>query len=407
MTLDAPARRDETKRQRLPRGLVFLLAIGTIVVIPSVALSILASRPLDLERLSREATPFVERGGRRLPKAGCGLNEQPTETGCAVMATTFSSLPVSFASSNPERGLAELRGTLTIPDGAADRRPGVLLIGGSGPTDRDCVTSGNLVVRHARFGFLQAVAELLSRQGLVVLRYDKRSCGRCYPNAGADPAGFRFQHLVDDAADAAQYLRARDEVAAGAIVIAGHSQGGQLAPFVAAGERSVAAVILLAGTTQTMEEGLTGQLERFARLRLEQLDVLGALGARAQRDRYQRCFDRLRSAFDPTEQCMGGGVTQQALLEGEELARKTVDRLRELTVPVLAVQGVLDRNTDPQVAVILREIMSSRDGEVHFVAGVGHSLTDAARPADRQLAPVVTRAIGEFLRTVRPTEPFP
>lgn len=377
------------------------------MAVPAVVLSVLASRPLDLERIDRETPPFVERGGRRLPTTGCGLNETPTATGCAMQATTFSSSPVSFPSRHPERGLALLDGTLTVPDGLSERRPAVVLIGGSGPTARDGESTGDLVVRHARFPILTAVAELLARQGLVVLRYDKRTCGRCYPNRRVDTSGFRFQHLVDDAIDAALFLRERDDVDAGALVIAGHSQGGQLAPFVAREVPGVAAVILLAGTTETLEEGLTGQLERLARLRLDQLDLLGALAARAERDRVQRCFDRLRAAFVPEEMCVGGGVSQQAVLDGEALAREALPTLLSLAVPVLAVQGALDRNVDPQVARILRETLAPRDGEVHLVTRVGHSLIDSARRDDPQLAPAVGQAVGEFLRTVRPVVSLP
>ena len=316
-------------------------------------------------------------------------------------------MPVRFPSSHPERGIDELVGTLTVPRDVAGKRPAAVLIGGSGPTDRDSLTTGNLIVRHAPFRLLKTVAELLSRQGIVVLRYDKRSCGPCYPAAQEDTKGFRFSHLIDDARDAVSYLKAHDEVDADNIVVVGHSQGGQLAPFVANAEPSVAAVVLLAATTQTLEAGLTGQLERLAQLRLEQYDVLGMLSARAQAGHHRTCFERMRADLVPDEVCLGGGVTQQALLEGEKMAATTIDAVSALTVPVLAIQGTLDRNIDPAVITGLRDVLATKAAAVHLVSGVGHSLVDAYHPAEPRLAHAVEAALVSFLDTTPQRAPSP
>jgi alpha-beta hydrolase superfamily lysophospholipase len=382
-------------------GLKIIIAICVAVVVPAVAIAGLASRPLDLHRIDAQQQPFVEQSARRAAGAGCGLNERRGNGRCEPVATTFESLPIQFPSSYPKRGLEELAGTLTLPQALEGQRPGVVLIGGSGPTQRDGETIGNLVVRHAPFAFLKTMAEMLSRQGLVVLRYDKRSCAGCYPGSHVDTSGFRFHHLIDDALDAVKYLQGREEVDGSHIIVAGHSQGGQLAPFVAHAAEGVAGVILLAATTQTMEVGLIGQLNRLKQLRLDQYDLLGALTARAQRDHYRRCFERIRADFVADEMCIGGGVTQQALKEGEAMAAKTVEKAATLPVPVLAIQGALDRNIDPAVITGLRDALAGRDASVHYVSGVGHTLTDAYRPAEPRLAPAVEEAIVTFLRSIR------
>jgi alpha-beta hydrolase superfamily lysophospholipase len=62
----------------------------------------------------------------------------------------------------------ELSGSLTIPD-STGRFPAVVLIAGSGPHDRDETIFG-----HKPF---LVIADHLTRNGFVVLRYDKRGIG--------------------------------------------------------------------------------------------------------------------------------------------------------------------------------------------------------------------------------------
>lgn len=385
----------ETATSRIRNRLRVVIAICVMLTVPAVVVVALAARPLDLRRIDAQQEPFETHGPAL--RGGCGLNQEHRDGGCVVLTTVFESQPVRFASRHPERGIAELAGTLTIPGDVAGKRPGAVLIGGSGPTDRDGVTTGDLVVRHRPFPLLKQTAELLSRQGIVVLRYDKRSCGRCYPTAAHNTKGFRFAHLVDDARDAVRYLAAREEVDAHNIVVIGHSQGGQLAPVVANAEPRVAAVVMLAATTQTLEAGLTGQLERVAELRREQYDVFGMLRARSQADHHRACFHRMRTELSPDEVCVGGGITQQALAEGEDMARATLAEVAALKVPVLAIQGTLDRNIDPAVITELRDVLAARVAAVHYVSGVSHSLVDAYQPAHPRLAAAVEAALVSFL----------
>jgi alpha-beta hydrolase superfamily lysophospholipase len=239
----------------------------------------------------------------------------------------------------------------------------------------------------------------LSRHGLVVLRYDKRSCGACYPGK-LDTARFRYQHLLTDARDALDHLRERQDVDAGRIIVVGHSEGGQLAPHLAR-DASLAGAIMLAGSTGPLRGTLVGQLERLASMRLGRFDLLSYIQIRAQAAQFQSCFDALSGHFEDDEVCLGGGVTQRTLFEAEELFAQSMGIIERLEAPLCVIQGALDRNVLPENAFALRDALRTRDAEVHFVAGVGHSLVDGYHPDPPVLAPAVAEAIVGFVGSLR------
>jgi uncharacterized protein len=126
-----------------------------------------------------------------------------------------------------------LAGTLTVPQGKGPF-PAVVLISGSGPHDRD-----EALMEHKPFLVL---SDSLTRKGVVVLRYDKRGVGKSTGNyATATTAEF-----ADDAEAALNYLKTRAEADPHHIGLIGHSEGGVIAPIVAARNKNVSFVVLMA-----------------------------------------------------------------------------------------------------------------------------------------------------------------
>ena len=132
-------------------------------------------------------------------------------------------------------GKARLAGTLTVPEGAGPF-PAALLITGSGPQDRDETLMG-----HKPFLVL---ADDLTRRGIAVLRVDDRGVGK----STGDLANATSKDFAGDVKAGVAYLKTRKEVDPRKIGLIGHSEGGLIAPMVAAESGDVAFVVLLAGT---------------------------------------------------------------------------------------------------------------------------------------------------------------
>ncbi|HET8573192.1 MAG TPA: alpha/beta hydrolase [Edaphocola sp.] len=142
----------------------------------------------------------------------------------------YKSEDLSFM--NKKAGIT-LSGTLTIPD-EGSHFPAVILISGSGPQDRDETLFG-----HRPFW---VIADYLSRNGIAVLRFDDRGTAK----SGGNFTTATTADFATDVAAAVEYLKRRKEINAGKIGLAGHSEGGIIAPMVAASNKNIAFIILLA-----------------------------------------------------------------------------------------------------------------------------------------------------------------
>jgi alpha-beta hydrolase superfamily lysophospholipase len=400
----------------MPFAVKIFLPVLAIVVAASVAASVNASLPTDVARLSVEHPAIEDRSGRKPAGPGCALSEVDAAgaegtvgttrgpSGCRkAQVTGVRDEEVSFPSSIPEKGLARLEGTLSLPLGVDGRRPAVVLIHGSGPNSRDEPVQGDLVSKlPAPVKVFAELADFFVHQGLVVLRWDKR-VPRFYPEMPRSSARlYRWTDIEQDARDALAYLATRAEVDAGRLVVAGHSEGGQIAPYVARGDPRVVAVVMLAGPIDGFERGLLGQLERLAEAREAQWDPLGAWGVRRESKKYAPCFEKLRTHFDPEEMCIGGGVTQAALKEYEEYVQRMPAVLAEGTSAVMVIQGSVDRNIDPAAVPKIGAALGARDHELHYVPGVSHDLVNVVTPTrPPHVDAEIERRIAAFLASVR------
>lgn len=142
--------------------------------------------------------------------------------------------------------------TLTSPEGEG-RFPAAFLITGSGPQDRD-----ETLVRHKPFLVL---ADHLTRHGIAVLRCDDRGFGK----STGDFSAATSADFAADAEAAVAFLRARPGIDPARIGLIGHSEGGMIAPMVAARDPRIAFVVMLAGPGVPSRALMTAQREAIGR----------------------------------------------------------------------------------------------------------------------------------------------
>ncbi len=130
-----------------------------------------------------------------------------------------------------------LGATLAVPRvRGATRLPALAIVGGSGPTDRDCTMQGARPYRD--------LAQGLARKNVISLRFDKRPF--TYPRQYAGKVVTVEEELLADAVSAVNTLRTRPEVDPRRLFVLGHSLGGLLPPEIAQRAGDIAGLILLA-----------------------------------------------------------------------------------------------------------------------------------------------------------------
>src|SRR5687767_626883 len=161
---------------------------------------------------------------------------------------------------NPKDNI-KIAGTLTVPRGGGPY-PVVLLITGSGPQDRNETIAG-----HRPFLVL---ADHLTRNGIAVLRVDDRGVG------GTDIGSLSAtsENLAEDVVAGVNFLRQRKEFDPKMIGLIGHSEGGMIAPMVAARTTDVSFIVLLAGLGQRGEDVIYSQTELILKAQGTHVDTI-------------------------------------------------------------------------------------------------------------------------------------
>jgi hypothetical protein len=209
-----------------------------------------------------------------------------------------------------------LAGTLTIPKDQVKKCPCVLLITGSSPHERDNSKPGNPVTAYRPF---RQIADLLSANGIAVLRMDDRGVGS---SQGGNINEMTTPQRADDIKQCIKWLKSRPDIDDSGIGLLGLSEGASIAHMIASQDTSVKAVILLSAPGSKGKEIINYQIKsgildqkKLKRLLKKDLNL-----------RYLYDFDPMVSA-------------------------------RLVTQPALIINGESDKNVPPDDALLLKKEM--------------------------------------------------
>jgi hypothetical protein len=306
-------------------------------------------------------------GGLSLPLALKRIKDQsevepPRRPQTPVKPYPYHEEDVTYANKAAGNTLAA---TLAIPQGKGPF-PAVLLISGSGPNDRDETLFG-----HKPFLVL---SDYLTRRGIAVLRADKRGIGK----STGDYAHATTADFATDAEAGVAFLKTRSEVDSHKIGLIGHSEGGVVAPMVAARNSDVAFVVLLAGSgvpgdqiiveqTRLLAEAAGVSKEKAAEAAVQERELL----ALVKTEKDEAALDKkLR------EKLAAGGVPEARIDASIKeitspwfryfLAYDPATALGKLTCPVLVLNGSKDLQVPPaQNLPAIRKALEA-GGNKHF-----------------------------------------
>lgn len=247
--------------------------------------------------------------------------------------------------------IGELKGTLSLP--AEEATTAILLISGSGPTDRN----GNSALG-LNNNSLKMVAHELTKGGYAVLRYDKRGIAESKA-AVTDPTSVRFDDFIEDAR---AWINLLSEDYPN-IIIVGHSQGSLVGMIAAQGHKDVKAFISLAGLAEDAGNAIVRQLSAQSPILAED--------ARVNIDSMKAGYTITK--FNPYLVSIFGSAIQPFLKS--YIAYTPAEEIKKLDVPVLIINGTTDLQIDLNQANQLKE--AYQDGELLIIQGMNHVLKNA------------------------------
>ena len=287
-----------------------------------------------------------------------------------------------------ETPTGQIAGSLVVP-ASPKPVPLVVIISGSGPTDRN----GNSPLLPGSNNSLKLLAEALRDRGIATLRYDKRGIAGS-AKAGVGEADLRFDMLADDAAGWVRKLR--PDARFSTITIAGHSEGSLLG-MLATARAGADGFVSIAGAGRPAAAILREQLGR--QLPPELLAFSNhALDALVAGRTVDSVPTPLMVLFRPS--------VQPYLISW--LPHDPAALVKALTVPVLIAQGTADAQVMTRDAELLAAAQPK--AKLLMVNGMNHVLKTAALDQASQaksysdpslpVAPELIEAIAAFVQSV-------
>jgi hypothetical protein len=312
-----------------------------------------------------------------------------------------------------------LAGTFTYPD-KGENFPVVVLITGSGPQNRDEELLG-----HKPFLVL---SDYLTRNGIAVLRCDDRGTAKSTGNFATSTT----KDFATDVLACIEYLKTRKEINPKEIGLIGHSEGGIIAPMVAAECKDVAFIVMMAGTGLTGEKILElqtrlisraegtpdAEIERIISLNkkcykiaVEEKDSLIAVS------KLNKLFDNFYNSLTAEEKKIMGGTADDLKLKTRQilspwfkffLSYNPKQSLAKLKIPVLAIDGEKDLQVPAKENLAVIENTLKKAGNKNYkiilFPGLNHLFQTAVtgspteyKNIEETISPAVLSAIRDWI----------
>ena len=226
-----------------------------------------------------------------------------------------------------------LEGTLVTPT-LVKRMPIVLIIAGSGPTDRDCNSALGL-----RTNSFKMLAEGLAAKGIASFRYDKRHIGKSKMTQKV--ADVTFDDFVNDATrwmDTLKSMKRKRRFTK--FIVAGHSEGSLIALLMVQ-KTQTDALISLCGTAQRMDSIIYEQLGKQAPFLVPQLKEVY--------DKWEK--GEKVDSFPPMLRSVANPAIEKFIVSVMKYSPQV--EIAKLNLPILLVSGKNDIQVPPKEAEML------------------------------------------------------
>ncbi|MDB6143453.1 MAG: alpha/beta hydrolase [Pseudomonas sp.] len=262
-----------------------------------------------------------------------------------------------------DTGSGELFGTLVLPKSDAPV-PVVLMISGSGPTDRDGNNTDG-----GRNDSMKRLAKILAKHNIASVRYDKRGVAASVA-ATPDERNLTVDQYVADAVAWGQKLKTDPRL--GQLIVMGHSEGALVASL-AAPQAGAAGVISIAGTGRPVDQVIREQLQyRLPPALLERSNQLIASLKAGHTD--DDVPPALEVVFRPSVQPYLISLFRQ----------DPAAAFGKLKMPALIIQGQHDIQVGVGDAELLHK--AKPDAELALIDGMNHVMRIVPNDIKRQMA---------------------
>jgi dienelactone hydrolase len=278
-----------------------------------------------------------------------------------------------------------LAGTLLLPKSGKAPFPAVITITGSGQQTRDERLPLPGLDGYRPF---RQIAEALASRGVAVLRADDRGVGK---SAGLQTlSNATMTDFADDVRAQVEYLRSRPEIDAKRIALAGHSEGGVIAPMVAGTDPRIAAIVLMAGTAKRGDIVLRYQMT-------QQSEANTTLKAEERATQLAEQLDEIRTVVEGGDTSKLSEFMRSPWIK-HFLTYDPLPAIAKVHQPILILQGEIDRQVTADQALMIEKAAraaGNKDVTVRMFSGLNHLFLPAKTGATSEYTSLSTATIGD------------